>query len=228
MKQVNLLPWRQSERDARRQYFYWLLGVSIGFAIVFVMLIHIFIARQISTQQFRNDYLTQQKTLLDAQIAQIKTLNDQKEKVLQRMSLIKSLQENRPEVVHIFSEFARITPDTVYLTLIKRAESSVTLTGKAESNTSVSIFMKNIDASKWLGNSTLSEINTDNKATSYGNSFTLQINLPNLGAMPSNKTSNSNNPPGSTSSTPPATSTPPGSPAATTTPATSNSTGANP
>lgn len=218
MKQVNLLPWRQSERDARRQYFYWLLGASVGLAIVFVVLVHLFIASQISSQEFRNNYLTQQKTLLDAQIAQIKTLNDQKEKVLQRMSLIKSLQENRPEAVHIFSEFAKITPDGVYLTSMKRADSLVTLTGKAESNTSVSVFMKNIDSSKWLGNSTLSEINTDNKATSYNNSFTLQIKLPNLSAMPTS-TTNSNNSSSTTSTTSPSTSTPPAPSASSPTPA---------
>lgn len=220
MKQVNLLPWRQTERDARRQYFYWLLGASIGLSVVFVILIHLYISSKIDTQEFRNNYLTQQKTIIDAQIAQIKTLSDQKDKVLKRMALIKSLQENRPEIVHIFTDFAQITPDGVYLTSIKRTDDQVTLTGKAESNTSVSAFMKNIDSSRWLGSSTLSEINTDENATSYGNSFTLQIRLPNLSTTPPASTATNTS---SSSSTPTTTATPP--PTTSTPPATSGTTG---
>jgi type IV pilus assembly protein PilN len=52
--------------------------------------------------------------------------------------------------VHVFEELARTLPDGVFLTSVKQSGEMIEIKGKAESNTRVSAFMRNIDKSDWL------------------------------------------------------------------------------
>jgi type IV pilus assembly protein PilN len=66
------------------------------------------------------------------------------------MKIIEQLQQSRPEIVHVFEELARTLPDGVFLSSVKQTGINIEIKGTAESNTRVSAFMRNIDASEWL------------------------------------------------------------------------------
>jgi type IV pilus assembly protein PilN len=73
---------------------------------------------------------------------------------------------SRPEIVHLFDELVVDIPEGVYLTKVSQSGRSVVVDGHAQSNARVSAFMRNIEASKWIGNPSLAVIEKDNAGMS--------------------------------------------------------------
>ena len=94
-----------------------------------------------------------QKTVLlvdDSQIAEIKTLETQRDRLKARMQIITQLQRSRPEVVHLFDELVNTVPEGVYLTEVAQQGGHIEVKGNAQSSTRVSALMRNIEDSSWL------------------------------------------------------------------------------
>ncbi|MDR2613954.1 MAG: PilN domain-containing protein [Candidatus Accumulibacter sp.] len=169
MIRINLLPYREEKRRAKRQQFYGLLGlVSIlGFLIVFM--VYTVIDGYVEAQGARNDYIKKEIAALDKQIDQIKQLKVQAEALLSRKQIIESLQQDRAEAVHLLNELTKQVPEGVYLRSLKQQGTKITMLGYAQSSARVSTLMRNIEASPWLGTPELLEvraINLDNRRLS--------------------------------------------------------------
>jgi len=67
------------------------------------------------------------------------------------MRVIHRLQMSRPELVHLFDELMAGVPEDIHLTRINQSGRSVVLEERARSDTQVSTFMRNIEASQWIG-----------------------------------------------------------------------------
>ena len=150
MPRINLLSWRDELREQRRNQFYTAMGGSFGAAAIVVLLGVLFMNSVIDAQYERNAKLDAEIVLLDARIKEILYLEDQKDRLVARMKIIEELQQSRPEIVHVFEELARTLPDGVFLISVKQTGEQIEIKGKAESNTRVSAFMRNIDKSDWL------------------------------------------------------------------------------
>jgi type IV pilus assembly protein PilN len=160
MPHINLLPWREELRAAKqRQFNTALAGAAIvtGLAIVFV---HIQMTSMINSQNQRNQFLQTTIKKVEKEIEEIKTLKRDKERLLARMEVIQRLQSSRPEIVHLFEEIANATPKGVYLLDTARTGDKLDITGVADSNDSVSAFMRKLDASEWLKNPKLDVIDS--------------------------------------------------------------------
>ena len=160
MPRINLLPWREDQRKERQQNFLVASAGAVLIGIVTIMLVSWTFDRFIRYQNQRNGILSSEIKLLDEKIEEIKGLERQKERLLARMEIIESLQQSRPEVVHLFDELVRTLPDGVYLTSLKQSNRRLEIKGVAESTTRVSAYMRNIDASEWLENPGLQVIET--------------------------------------------------------------------
>ena len=161
MARVNLLPWREERRKARQTQFNILAGVVAGAGAFTVFLLYVAMNTAISIQNERNDYLTQQTTLEDHQIEKIKGLQDTKQALLARMQIIQQLQQSRPIVVHMFDQLIKTLPPGVFLTGITENGDSLTLDGTAESSARISTYLRNIDASPYMGNPNLTVVQKD-------------------------------------------------------------------
>ena len=150
MPRVNLLPWRDELREQRRNQFYMAMGGAFGAAAIVVLLGVLLMNSIIDSQRDRNDALNAEIALLDVRIKEILDLEDKKDRLVARMKIIEQLQQSRPEIVHVFEELARTLPDGVFLVSVKQTGDRIEIKGKAESNTRVSAFMRNIDKSDWL------------------------------------------------------------------------------
>lgn len=150
MPRINLLPWREELREQRRNQFYAVMAAAIAVAGVAVFIGVLVMNTIIAHQTGRNDVLKEEIKLLDMRIAEIKTLESKKDRLVARMQIIEQLQQSRPESVHLLAEMATAVPDGVYLTEIKQSGSSLSIDGAAESNTRVSALMRNVDKSGWL------------------------------------------------------------------------------
>jgi type IV pilus assembly protein PilN len=187
MPRINLLPWREAERKRKRQEF----GVGAVAALAAAALVFFVVNWQmqsaIDDQMARNAYLNDQIKELDKQIAEILDLEEQKKRLQARITVIEQLELSRPEIVHLFDQLVRTTPDGVYLTSVKQTDRKVELKGVAQSSTRVASYMRNIDASEWLKDPALQILETKGSSDA-GSQFTLNATQenPQLAAAPDN------------------------------------------
>lgn len=158
MIRINLLPHREEKRKAQRQQFFALSGLVAVLAGVVWFIGFGYINNEIDTQSGKNEFLKKEVAELDKQIAEIQKLKEQTESLLARKRVIESLQANRSETVHLFSELARQLPEGTYLRSIKQEGQKITLAGYAQSNARVSTLMHNLDESPVLERPVLIEI----------------------------------------------------------------------
>lgn len=173
MIRVNLLPWREERRKARRQQFFAFAGVAAAIAAVIWFMGYGAINGYVSAQEGKNAFLQSEIAALDKEIEEIKRLKEQTDSLLSRKRVIESLQANRTETVHLFNELARQVPEGIYLKTIKQTGDKINLVGYAQSNARVSSLMRNLDASPVMERPDLAEI----KAATVGNRRLSEFNL---------------------------------------------------
>jgi type IV pilus assembly protein PilN len=161
MAGLNLLPWREKEREAKKKQFFTLVGVAFVSAVGIVLGGHFFMQASMAQQQSRNEHLQNEITALDAQIKEIEELDKTRQSLIDRMKVIENLQSTRPAIVHLFDEMVRALPKGLCLSHLQQQATLVHLEGKAESYARVSSYMKQLDDSPWLSSSNLNVISTN-------------------------------------------------------------------
>ncbi len=161
MAGLNLLPWREKEREAKKKQFFTLVGAAFASAVGVVLAGHFYMQSVMAYQQSRNDHLQSEITALDAQIKEIEALDKTRQSLVDRMKVIENLQSTRPAIVHLFDEMVRALPKGLYLSHLQQQGTLVHLEGKAESYARVSSYMKQLDDSPWLSSSNLNVISTN-------------------------------------------------------------------
>jgi type IV pilus assembly protein PilN len=157
MAHINLLPWRTERRKQREREFYTQLGVAFIAALGFLLLWYLWMGARIDNQAERNSYLQGEIKLLDERNDKIKDLTNVRARLLARKEIIEHLQANRSKMVHLFDELVKTIPASARLTGLKQTGDSMTLDGVAQSNASVAEYMRNIEASRWMGHTDLSK-----------------------------------------------------------------------
>jgi type IV pilus assembly protein PilN len=185
MAHINLLPWREEQRHEQTRQFATVTILSMILTGAIIFMVHVSFNNQIDHQIFRNKMLQDEISTLDTSLKQIEALEDTKQQLLARMDVIQSLQQQRPQIVHLFDDFVRTVPEGIYLNDIKQEGTQLTIKGVAESNGRVSAYMRNIDASEWMGTPKLKVIET-RKGTLRSSDFTLETSQ----SSPSDKKAN--------------------------------------
>lgn len=173
MAKINLLPWREELRKKKQQDFLAGIGAGVLFTALILLLVYMYIEGLKDYQNQRNTLIKNEIALLDKKIAEIKDIEDKKNKLLKKIEVIQSLQESRPEVVRLFDELARTTPEGVHLNKFVQLGQALTIDGKAESNARVSAFMRAIENSYWLATPVLGVIKGQGKNNEEMNDFSL-------------------------------------------------------
>jgi type IV pilus assembly protein PilN len=177
MANINLLPWRDELRLEQRKEFFTVLFCFALSAIVVVGVFKFVFDVRIENQQARNAYLESQISDLNTKIKEIEDLKKQKSDLVDRMSVIQSLQGDRPEIVHIFDEIVRALPDGVYFNSVTRKGSVLNFKGAAESNNRVSSLMRQLEASSWMSGPSLRNVIKNTDFGPQGNSFELTVSI---------------------------------------------------
>ena len=177
MAHVNLLPWRAERRKQREREFYMQLAAAFV-AAVLVLLIWIFwMDKRIDNQNERNAYLQTEITQLDVRIAKIKDLEKVRAHLLARKQIIEQLQADRSQMVHLFDELVKTIPSSARLAGLKQNGQSMSLDGVAQSNASVAEYMRNIEASPWMGHADLRKTENTHDASRMPYVFGLDVSL---------------------------------------------------
>lgn len=158
MANINLLPWRAERRKQREREFYMMLAGTAIAALAVLLAAIFWMGYLVDDQNARNAYLQGEIKALDKKIEEIQELDKKRSALLTRKEIIEQLQSNRSQMVHLFDEMVKTIPDGTRLSSMKQAGETLTLEGVAESNSRVASYMRNIDASPWMGRTDLRKI----------------------------------------------------------------------
>ncbi|MDR0672620.1 MAG: PilN domain-containing protein [Zoogloeaceae bacterium] len=158
MIRINLLPYKEELRKAKRQQF-GVLAISFAAAAALA----VFVAYQlydvaIGSQNSRNQILQAGIDSTKRQLQEIDEIKAKSAALLGRKSAIESLQKDRNNTVRLLSEMVQQTPEGIYLTSLHQTGANVEIKGYAQSSSRVSILMRNIEASRWMNAPMLREV----------------------------------------------------------------------
>jgi len=174
---INLLPHRAERRARAKKHFALVSGLAAALGLVIVLAVHITYADLISNQDGRNQFLKSEIGKLDKEIAEIDKLKDEIQALLARKQIIETLQADRAQTVHLLDELVKQMPEGVFVKSISQKGMRVQLLGYAQSNARVSTLMRNIEASRWLGEPELIEVKAGTLDKRRVAEFTLFVSL---------------------------------------------------
>ena len=159
MANINLLPWREEQRRERNKATLMQCFMICVVACLIVGALKLYWDGLINHQKARNVYLQQEIDNLSEIIKEIEDLKAKRDELLARMQVIQDLQANRSQIVHVFDDLVTEMPDGVYYDEVKKSQQgSLGILGNAQSNGRVSALMRNLDASDWFDNASLTVV----------------------------------------------------------------------
>lgn len=173
---INLLPWREELREEKKQEF---INITIGVLVLagaIVFGVDRFYNNEIDKQTARNDFLKREIGVLEERISEIKLLQQNRNELLARMTVIQELQGNRPIIVRVFDELARRLAPRVFFTSLKMSGTDLGINGIAESNNRISDQLRNFSESEWFERPNVTAITADANYGPQASQFELTVN----------------------------------------------------
>ena len=175
---VNLLPWRENERKIRNRIFYALLSGFLMICFVLMGMFHFILEYWVNIEKNNIVYLKMEEEKIKESIKEIEGLHERKKELLNRAKVIQNLQADRLSNIHLLDAIAKVMPNGVSLTAIKRQNHKIEIQGLAKTNGEISLLLKNLEDEKWqeyFSNIKLNEISFDN--INHEQKFKLQFFL---------------------------------------------------
>ena len=164
---INLLPHREAARKRRREAFQATMFASFLVGLMIAGAIYWLFQTRIAEQQGKNAYLKSEIQVLEVQIKEIASLEEEIASLRARQKAVEDLQSDRNLPVHLLNELVKQLPDGVYITSLKQTDQTVVMQGMAQSNERVSEMLRNIsNNTAWLSKPELVEIVASNLALS--------------------------------------------------------------
>ncbi|MDR2625833.1 MAG: PilN domain-containing protein [Zoogloeaceae bacterium] len=158
MIRINLLPYKEELRKAKRQQFSVLAVAFAAAAALAVFVAYQLYDVAIGSQNSRNQILQAGIDSTKRQLQEIEEIKAKSAALLGRKNAIESLQKDRNNTVRLLSEMVQQTPEGIYLTSLQQTGANVEIKGYAQSSSRVSILMRNIEASRWMSTPMLKEV----------------------------------------------------------------------
>jgi type IV pilus assembly protein PilN len=181
---INLLPWREELREEKKKEFLNVLVGVVLFAGLIVGGFDRYYAAAIEAQKARNNFLTQEISVLEERIQEIQLLQQKRNELLARMTVIQNLQGNRPIIVRLFDELAKQLAPRVFFNSLQLQGKLLGINGVAESNTRISSQLRNFTDSDWFDKPNVTAIQADRTYGPQASRFVLSVeqSLPQKGA----------------------------------------------
>lgn len=164
---INLLPHREAARKRRRELFQGAMFASFLVGLVIAGLIYWWFQIMISDQQQKNTFLQTEIKVLEGQIKEIASIEQEIAALRARQKAVEDLQADRNLPVHLLSELVAQLPDGVYISSLRQTGQSIAMQGSAQSNERVSEMLRNLTSNTpWFSRPELVEIVAGNIALS--------------------------------------------------------------
>lgn len=165
---LNLLPYREMERERKQKEFNRLMILFVALGFVFFAAAYLLLGQMIGNQQNRNEFLKQNISQLDVEIAEVKDLQQKKKAFLIRKQKIEELQNERFKAAMVLNDLNALMPEGVYLLRIESSDGKTyTLTGRALSDNKVAMLMRSLPSTGLLSSPVLVGIKTNGGAQEF-------------------------------------------------------------
>ncbi|WP_319553235.1 PilN domain-containing protein [uncultured Vibrio sp.] len=147
---INLLPWRENQREEHRRRFVGLIILGVFFAVGIQWGIGKFYAFQQDQQQGRLDYLTQYIAELEQRIEAMKIAEQEHSKILARLKVVEGLQNGRNKTTEFMNLMPAVMPEGVYVDKIKMNDLEIEIAGISDSTPRLATMLDNMERSAKL------------------------------------------------------------------------------
>lgn len=147
---INLLPWREDQREAHRRRFVGLIVLGLFVAVGVQWGVGKFYAYQQDRQQERLDYLTHYIAELDQRIEAMKIAEQEHSKILARLKVVEGLQKGRNKTTEFMNLMPAAIPEGVYVDKIKMNDREIEISGISDSTPRLATMLDNMERSAEL------------------------------------------------------------------------------
>ncbi|EIL8373526.1 PilN domain-containing protein [Vibrio alginolyticus] len=147
---INLLPWRENQREEHRRRFISLVALGMLVAVGIQWGIGKFFEYQQDQQQERLDYLTHYIAELDQRIEAMKIAEQEHSKILERLKVVEGLQNGRNKTTEFMNLMPAVIPEGVYVDKIKMNELEIEISGISDSTPKLATMLDNMERSAKL------------------------------------------------------------------------------
>ena len=116
---INLLPYRELQLQQQKKSFEQLMVLGALAGIGLAALIYMVLSGAIATQNSRNESLEAGIKTLDAEIAEVKELQERKRQFLARKQKIEELDVKRFEGARVLDTLDQVDPEGAYITALE-------------------------------------------------------------------------------------------------------------
>ncbi|OAN17058.1 pilus assembly protein PilS [Photobacterium jeanii] len=150
INKINLLPWREAQRQQHRRRFTSALVAVCLLAVLGQIAFAQYFYAQHDTQQARNQALQQEIVRLEHRLSILPELDRQRDALNKRLNVIADIQRERNRVTRLFSLLPGLIPQGVYLESLILNSGNVDLHGFGDSNGRLATLLGNIEQTVWL------------------------------------------------------------------------------
>ncbi|MGZ2336655.1 PilN domain-containing protein [Vibrio alginolyticus] len=147
---INLLPWRENQREEHRRRFISLVALGMLVAVGIQWGIGKFFEYQQDQQQDRLDYLTHYIAELDQRIEAMKIAEQEHSKILERLKVVEGLQNGRNKTTEFMNLMPAVIPEGVYVDKIKMNDLEIEISGISDSTPKLASMLDNMERSAKL------------------------------------------------------------------------------
>ncbi|MGP8308919.1 PilN domain-containing protein [Vibrio sp. YIC-376] len=147
---INLLPWRDNQREEHRRRFVGLIVLGLFVAVGVQWSIGKFYEYQQDQQQARLDYLTHYIAELDQRIEAMKIAEQEHSKILERLKVVEGLQNGRNKTTEFMNLMPSVIPEGVYVDKIEMNDLEIEISGISDSTPRLATMLDNMERSAKL------------------------------------------------------------------------------
>ncbi|MCR9941853.1 PilN domain-containing protein [Vibrio owensii] len=147
---INLLAWRENQREEHRRRFIGLIVLGVIAALGVQWGIGKYYQYQQDQQQQRLDYLAHYISQLDKRIEAMKIAEQEHSKILERLKIVEGLQNGRNKTTEFMNLMPSVIPEGVYVDKIKMNDYEIEISGISDSTPRLATMLDNMERSAKL------------------------------------------------------------------------------
>ena len=147
---INLLAWRENQREEHRRRFIGLIVLGVIAALGVQWGIGKYYQYQQDQQQQRLDYLAHYISQLDKRIEAMKIAEQEHGKILERLKIVERLQNGRNKTTEFMNLMPSVIPEGVYVDKIKMNDYEIEISGISDSTPRLATMLDNMERSAKL------------------------------------------------------------------------------
>lgn len=150
MTHINLLPWREQRRIHRNKQFVLSLGLSFVFSVIVAAGIWGYLYHSKQNLMMANQTVIENNEVLEITLKNQQLIAKKHEQNIQQLQQVEQLTLHRLSLVELWSNMARVIPESIHLTHLNQSQDALVIKGKASESSQISKFVQLLQRNETL------------------------------------------------------------------------------